>query len=307
MIKNIHQAFAFESKRKLFQVLIVILLWAICYPLITTGLAAFPPFYFATLRCFLAGISLLIAAYLLNRPLIPNKSIWFALILAALTFTSLGFTGMFLAGDKVSPGLATVIANIQPLLAALLGYFFLTERITKKIGAALIIGFIGIIIISYSGLSEFSINSTPLGIGLVLLGAIGVAIGNIVLKLIADKADPLTAMAWILLLGAVPLAIAGIMLEDINAITWNLGSITNLIILSLLGTALAFYWWLVLLKTTNLNVLNSYTFLTPVFGLLIGILFYSERLLMTEWLGVLVIVFAIFFACLPDKAVSVSK
>jgi hypothetical protein len=37
----------------------------------------------------------------------------------------MGFSGMFLAGGLVSPGLATVLANIQPLIATVLGYFVL--------------------------------------------------------------------------------------------------------------------------------------------------------------------------------------
>jgi len=283
------------------QVLLVVLLWALCYPLITTGLTSFSPFYFAALRSFLAGGSLFVVAYILKKPLIPEKSVWIHLVLASLTFASMGFAGMFLAGEKVSPGLATVIANIQPLLAALLGYFLLTERLTKLTGVALFVGFIGIVIISYSGLITVSINSTPTGIGLVLLGATGVAIGNVILKLIVNRVDSLIAMAWLLLLGAIPLAIAAVVFEEIDKIIWNMDSIISLLILSILGTALAFFWWLDLLSKIELNVLNSYTFLTPVFSLLIGMLFYNERLLILEWLGVIVIVFSIFIACFPKN------
>jgi len=52
------QAEAAIPARDLTQVLVVIILWAICYPLITTGLAAFPPFHFTALCSFLAGASL---------------------------------------------------------------------------------------------------------------------------------------------------------------------------------------------------------------------------------------------------------
>ena len=306
-LQNVRKLFVTGSARKVLQILMVILLWAICYPLITTGLTAFSPFHFAALRSFLAGLSLIVVAYILKRSLLPEKAIWPVLVLVSLTFTGLGFTGMFLAGGRVSPGLATVIANIQPLLAALLGYFLLTERLTKIKGLALFIGFMGIVIISFTGLIEFSINSTPYGIGLVLLGATGVAIGNVLLKIIADRVDPLIAMAWVLLLGAIPLAMAAAVFEDVNEINWSPGSIIDLLILSIPGTALAFFWWLELLRETDLNELNAYTFLTPVFALLIGLLFYSERLLMFEWLGVSVIVFAIFLACLPEKSMLSSR
>jgi drug/metabolite transporter (DMT)-like permease len=289
------------SVRNMVKVLIVIILWAICYPLITTGLTEFPPFHFATLRSVLAGASLLVAGVILKRSLVPERSTWSALIVISLTFTSMGFTGMFLAGGRVTPGLATVIANIQPLLAALLGYFFLTERLTRENGLALLVGFTGIVVIAYPGLADLSSNSTVAGIGLVLVGASGVAIGNVMLKNIANRVDPVIAMAWILLLGAIPLAIAALIFEPADTIHWSLSSIINLLVLSVLGTALAFVWWLDLLRRIDLNVLNAYTFLTPVFALIIGILFYSERLLLIEWFGVAIIVLSVLFVSRTKK------
>ncbi len=293
--------------RDMVQIFLVIILWAICYPLITTGLEAFSPFHFATLRSLLAGTSLLIASFVLKRPIIPERTAWLGLVLVSLTFATLGFTGMFLAGGRVTPGLATVIANVQPLLAALLGYFVLTERLTWRTGLALLTGFIGIAVIAYPGLTEQSSNSTVVGIGLVLAGATGVAIGNVILKYIANRVDPLSAMAWILLLGAIPLAVAALVFEPANAMHWTPVSIINLLVLSIFGTALAFFWWLDLLRRIDLNVLNAYTFLTPVFALFIGILFYSERLLVVEWFGVVIIVFAIFLASHIKRVASLSS
>ena len=282
--------------RDMVQVLMVIILWAICYPLITTGLTAFSPFHFATLRSLLAGASLLVAGVMLKRPIIPERSTWTGLVYISLTFTTLGFAGMFLAGGRVTPGLATVIANVQPLLAAFLGYFFLTERLTRASSLALLVGFAGIVVIAYPGLTEQSSNSTLVGVGLVLVGAIGVAIGNVILKHIANHVDPLIAMAWILLLGAIPLAIAASIFESADTMHWSLTSVIALLTLSTFGTSLAFFWWLDLLRRIDLNVLNAYTFLTPVFALFIGILFYSERLLVIEWFGVAIVVFAVFLA-----------
>jgi len=295
------------SIRNLAQILVVIILWAICYPLITTGLDAFSPFHFATLRSLIAGVSLLVAGIMLKKSIIPERATWPALVIISLTFTSLGFTGMFLAGGRVTPGLATVIANVQPLLAALLSYFFLTERLSRASGLSLLIGFLGIVVIAYPGLTEQSSNSTPVGIALVLVGATGVAIGNVIPKNIANLVDPLIAMAWILLIGAIPLTIAASVFESENTMHWSPTSIINLLVLSIFGTALAFLWWLDLLRRIDLNVLNAYTFLTPVLALFIGLLFYSEQLLLIEWFGVAIIVFAVFLASRITRVTSPSS
>ena len=288
------------SVRDMTQVLVVIILWAICYPLITTGLAAFPPFHFATLRSLLAGASLLAAGIAFKRPLIPDRGTWLSLVIVSFTFTTLGFTGMFLAGGRVTPGLATVIANVQPLLAALLGYFVLTERLTGARGLALLVGFAGIVVITIPGLLGQPVNSTPGGIGLVLVGAAGVAIGNVLLKRIANQIDPLIGMAWILLLGAIPLIAAAAVFEQTASFDLNISSVLSLVVLSVFGTALAFVLWLDVLRRAELNLLNTYTFLTPVFALVIGISFYNERLSAIEWIGVAVIVFAVLLASRPS-------
>ena len=49
-------------------------------------------------------------------------------------------------------------------------------------------------------------------------------------------------------------------------------------VLSLLGTAAVFVLWFHLLGRARLTQLNVFTFLTPMFGLLIGRLFFGERI-----------------------------
>ena len=50
--------------------------------------------------------------------------------------------------------------------------------------------------------------------------------------------------------------------------------------------------WFSLLRRAELNRLNTYTFLTPVFGLIIGMLFYGERLSPLEWGGAALVILA---------------
>lgn len=157
-------------------------------------------------------------------------------------------------------------------------------------------GFAGIIVITIPGLLEPSTNSTPAGIGLVLIGATGVAIGNVLLKRIANRVDPLIGMAWILLLGAIPLIAAATIFEQTILIDWNISSVVSLVVLSVLGTALAFVLWLDLLRRAELNLLNTYTFLAPVFALAIGSSFYDEQLSAIEWVGASLVVLAVLLA-----------
>lgn len=134
------------------QIILVMLLWAACFPLITAGIEFAPHLSFAALRAVLAGVTLTVLALALRRPFPKERGIWAMIAIVGLGATSLGFLGMFHAAEFVSPGIATVIANTQPLLAAVLAGMILEERLTMRGKAGLFLGFVGILVITWSQL-----------------------------------------------------------------------------------------------------------------------------------------------------------
>jgi drug/metabolite transporter (DMT)-like permease len=273
-------------------------LWAVCFPLIRVGLEAAPPMWFAGLRALLAGVVLLAAARLAGRPTLRGLGIWSAVALAGITATSLGFFGMFYGGGLVSPGLATVVANTQPLLAAPIAAVALGEHLRPLHWSGLLTGFVGIVLIGAPGMT---VPAQTLGVVYILLGAIGVAVGNVVLKRLAGRADVFWAMGWQLTIGAVPLIALGLALEDATTIVWDAPFIASWLVLSILGTSVAFMLWFALLERATLSQLNVFTFLTPIFGLVVGALFFDERLGWMAVLGSVLGVISVFIVARRSK------
>lgn len=271
------------------RLILVTLLWAACFPLITAGLGMAPPLTFAALRALVAGIGLLALAIVLRRPLPRSRQVWLALLGVGLTTTSLGFAGMFLAGGRVSPGLATVIANAQPLIAAVLAYFFLAERLDWPQRVGVVIGFAGILAVAAPGFNQAPAGTSPSGVAYVLAAALGVAIGNVLLKRLAGQVDLLMVMGWQFVLGSAPLWLLATWLEAPVRLVWTPQFVVVLLTLSLLGTALAYGLWFALLAHAELTRLNTFTFLTPAFALIIGALFFGERLQWIEATGMALI------------------
>ncbi len=263
---------------------LVMFLWAICFPSIKIGLSDSPPMYFAALRAALSGAVLLTAAHWMRRPPVEERSVWAGLVLVGLTATSLGFFGMFYGGSRIAPGLATVIANTQPLIAGVLAWGLLGERLTAIQQWGLGAGFAGIVLIGAPRLS--GPESQLIGVILILIGAIGIAVSNVVLKRLAGKVDVLRAMGWQLLIGALPLVLLALINEEITAIDWSWLFTLNLVAISVFGTAGAFAIWFSLLQRAKLSQLNVFTFLTPAFGLFMGVLFFDEQLHSIELAGV---------------------
>ena len=202
---------------------------------------------------------------------------WGLLAAIGLGATTLAFVGMFHAAEFLSPGIATVIANTQPLLAAVLAYLFLQERLDGRAKFGLGLGFIGIVLITLPELTSGSSSAYAIGIGYITLAAIGITVSNVLIKYMAGRIDALTAMGWQLVVGSAPLAMAAVAFESPTQVSWTPEFLLSLFTLSLFGTSLAYWLWCGVLEEMELSQANSFSFLIPVFGLAMGVLFFGER------------------------------
>lgn len=288
--------------REVLLMVLITFLWAICFPLIEVGLGGAPPLVFAAIRAGLAGVLVLLLAIGLGRPW-PSGLANLGLITAiGLSFTGLGFGGMFLGGGKISPGVATVLANIQPLIAAVLAMIFLSERLTSRIGTGLLLGFVGVVVMSLPSMSGPDHAAGMQAFIWISLGAVGTAVGNVLLKALAGRADVLMTTGLQLLIGAVALAAGTHALNEDWHIAWTMRFVISLIGLAVFGTALMIALWYYLLARAPLNRLNTFTFLTPVFGLLLGGLFFGERFGLVQALGILVTILGIQLVANKSRA-----
>jgi len=270
------------------KIILAMFLWAICFPFITIGIAYAPHLSFAALRAVLAGLVLLGIALALRRPFPRGSKIWVSLAIVGFGATSLGYLGMFMAAEFLSPGIATVIANTQPLLAAGLAAIVLGERLTGWGRLGLALGFIGIVTIASPNLLAGGQDSYFIGFAYIILAALGVTVSNVMLKRIANAVDPLMAVSLQLLIGSVPLAIAAVLTEDPATIQWSFNFILALIVLAVFGSALVYVVWMSVLSDVPLSKANAFSFLVPVFGLTIGMLFYGETVGWPEMAGIVI-------------------
>jgi len=266
--------------------LLVTFLWALCFPLITSGLSMSPPLYFATLRSLVAGIGLLIPAAVLRHPWPRQPRLWLGILGVGLSYTSAGFAGMFLAGGIVRPGIASVLSNMQPLIAAMLAFFLLGERLKRHSLVGLLMAFFGIILTALPSLVGQGRGANFTGISYILLGVFGVAVGNILLKRLSGQVDPLVAMGWQFILGGLPLFALAQWLETPSSTLWNWTFAVNLLALGLVGTALPLLLWFWLMRRAQLTRLNIFSFLTPLFALVISAIVFKEHLQLIQAVGI---------------------
>ncbi len=278
---------------------LVMLLWAVCYPLITLSIPYAPLMQTAFLRALLGGLFLLLCALSLQRPFPKSLHAWAAITAIGLTATTIGFWGMFYAGSLISPGLATVLTNTQPLIASVLAGIILKEVIHRYVLIGILLGFSGISIIGLNGALENSAQ-TVYGVIYVICAALGIAISNILLKKVAKQIDIFYAMGGQLVIGSLPLLALAPSLETVPALFENSTYLVILTTLAIPGTALPFLLWYWLMDKAPLNQLNIFSFLTPIFGLTLGWIYFAESLALWQWVGVVVVIVAIVITILPS-------
>jgi drug/metabolite transporter (DMT)-like permease len=108
-------------------------------------------------------------------------------------------------------------------------------------------------------------------------------------------------MGWQLIFGSIFLWVIAISTENVFEINWSIDFIISLFGLAILGTALAFWLWFLVLEKVELSFANSYSFLVPVFGILMGVLFFNEVFNIQKTLGVAVIIIGIVLINLPSR------
>ena len=273
------------------KMILVALLWALCFPLIKVGLqSGTPPILFGALRALLAAFGLCILARVRKESISRIKEHWFLLLIVGVT-AFFGFAGMFLGGSSINPGLATVIGNSNPIMASILSAIFLSEILTRTKIMGLIFGFAGVILISVPAFSGGAISLA--GISFVLLGALSAGAGSVLLKKVSNSDFPILTLVVQFSFAAIFLFIVSFVIEGVPAIKLNFSFSLSLTILALGTTALADVLWIDLLKRNSLSKLSIYMFLTPAFSILLAVIFFREKFGLWESLGIIMILFGV--------------
>ncbi|WP_273185524.1 DMT family transporter [Hyphomonas adhaerens] len=276
--------------------ILVMLLWAGCYPFIAMGLSDAPHLTFAALRALLAGGGLLAIAGARKCRLPSSAAEWGWICLTGLSMTSLGYFGMFHASEFVSPGLATIIESLQPMMTAILAFLFLGERPRLVNWTGLVLGAVGVSLVAAPKILAAGGDQALNGMSFVMIATGGVAAGNIAIKNVSASVDASMAMGLQLVIGAVPLALLAAFGPDPLAITWSARFALSLTVLALPGTALAYWLWQKVLQSLDVSEAASFSFLVPLIGVSAGAAFFGETIGGNVALGAMLAALGLYLA-----------
>jgi len=260
------------SLRHALLALAVMAVWGSNFVVIRVGLDHLPPLLFATLRF---SVAFLPAALFLKKPDVP----WRNLAAYGVLIGAGQFGMLFLAmKGHISPGLASLVVQTQAFFTIALAMRISGEKVRPFQYAALALAAagIGVIIWRTDG------SATPLGIGLVLLAALGWAGGNLVARR-TPNVNMLAYVVWASLFSIPPLLAFSLVFEGwpairtglvkADAVTW-----AAVVWQAVGNTMFGYAIWGGLLARYPTATIAPMSLLVPVFGMAASSLFLGEAM-----------------------------
>lgn len=254
---------------------IVVVSWAANWPLMKLALADAPPLVFASLRV-LGTLVLMMPAMLAARaPLVPLPGeraglFWVGQFQVAL-WVICGIVGLSI----LPPGRAIVLAYTMPLWAIPIGRWLRPDPLSRGqlLGAAL--GFAGLLLFLNPGLVDWGNTRVLLGNAMLLVAAIGWAVGSCLYRRQSWRTPFWTQTFWQLAVSAiVVLAVAGPAAFG-QTVHWTPALVAILAYNWVVTTAIGYFLWNRILTVLPAAVAGQVMAITPVGGFLLSALVFG--------------------------------
>ena len=300
-----------EDKRKvtpagLINLFIVYLIWGSTYLAIRIGIrsgAGFEPFWFGGMRVFTAGIILLGWGLIRGKEIRPSKKD--LLILMGSGFLLwIGGNGLVVwAEQQVNSGIAALVVATIPIWVAFLDSILDSRIPTLPVILSLIVGFLGIFILSLPVLTS-GIRADLLSILALLLASFSWSAGLVLQTRHPVALSRGVSSGYQQLFGGIFFAvIALIVREPLPTPTTQAWLAWGYLVI--FGSVIAFTSFVTALQILPTRLVTTYSYVNPVIAVLLGWLILSEPI--TYWTiagGVLVLigVTGIYWANSASKA-----
>ncbi len=271
---------------------IISVIWGSSFILIKKGLLYFEPEQVASLRILSAAVFLTIPA-ILRLKRVKRKHIG--------SLISIGFAGSLIpaflfsfAQTKIDSSSAGVLNAITPLWVIILGFVIFSQRVKWQTIVGLLIGFGGTIILVTSGVGSTGFNVYAL----LVVGATvcyGFNLNLIKYKLPDLDAISITSVSLVIV-GPIALVFLFTATDFVGVVNpdppflWALGAV---VLLGVLGTAIALTLFNKLVHITSPVFASSVTYLIPIVAIMWGVLD-GETITLVQYIGMGLILVGVF-------------
>ena len=282
------------TKNKWFYLIILALVWGSSFILIKRSLVGLTPIQVGAIRIIFASIFLFIIGFKSLRE-IKTKRDWKWIAIAGFLSSFFPPFLFALAQTQIDSGVTSVFNSLTPLNTTLIGALLFGVLVTRRQWLGVAIGLLGTFILVATGM-EFNPDQNYWYSLFILLSSIGYAFNINILKKKLSHLRPIaltTACFVVIFIPSVLLLVYSGFFSEVSTNTEMQTSLVYVLILALIGTAMAKIFFNKLILISSPVFAASVTYLIPVVAILWGV-WDGEKLNIYQFIGAIVVLFGVY-------------
>jgi drug/metabolite transporter (DMT)-like permease len=288
---------------------IIYLLWGSTFLAIRVGVHEVPPLLLAGMRFSAAGI-MLYAWMRATGTASPSLPEWASVTLLAVLIFLVDYGLVFWAEQRVPSGITAVMLATIPAFTALAEILILrTQRLTFRLGCALLVGLAGVAVLVSRSVSLGGAPIERSGAIALVVGAISWSLASVLSRKLKLPESKVMSSGAQMLVGGVLLLLAAVGFGEFNGFHWRTvssGAWLALAYLTVAGSIISFTAYVWLIHHESPTKVGTYAYVNPVIAVVLGYFLAGEALGTRTIAGTfLVLVSVVVITTAPKKEAKV--
>ena len=270
------------KNRNLILLLLLTTCWGPSFLLIKVALEELPPLFLAGSRIALGALTLNMIR-LIKGVAFPSKgTFWRDVLITGIFAQALPFSFINWGEQFVDSAMASLLNGLTPLSTIFLAHFLLSdEKMNRRKVAGISLGLAGLMILVLPDLMA-GMKATVWGIAAISTAALSYGVGLVYARKHFQGYDPILAPSAQLMTVGLYLLPIGYFSWDAPVFAISTATLLSVAVLGVMGTGLAFLVYFKLLSTAGAGYVSSSTFILPIYGIVLGVIFLGETI--TFWM-----------------------
>lgn len=280
------------------------IIWGTSFLWIKIAVADVNPLVLVGLRTLIASLGLAVSLYAVRAKLPtwaelrPRLGIF---LVIAVCNISIPWALISWAEQFVDSGIASIINSAMPLFTIIIAPLMIKEeRITPAKVIGLLTGFLGVIILTLPNI-QAGWTQGLIGMGACLLATVFYAFAAVFARKHTGGLPPQLQAFLQLSIGSAIIWIAIFISQGAPALPTRPLTWVALLWLGLLGSCLAYILYYYLLHKIGPTRVSTTTYISPMVGVVLGIIFLGEPFYWQSFVGAVLILSGIFIVNLKDR------
>jgi drug/metabolite transporter (DMT)-like permease len=275
---------------------IIYFVWGSTFLAIRVGVHEVPPLILASMRFLVAGLVLYLWTVARGERS-PSRRQWMSASLLALLIFVFDYGLLFWAEQRVPSGLAAVMLALIPVFIALAEIVFLrTQKLTARLGLALLIGIGGVAVLMSRSLNLGGAPIDKLGALALIAASITWSLAAVLTRKLELPPSKVMSSGAQMLVGGILLALAGGLFGEFRS--FHPGPVSReawlcLIYLIVAGSIIGFTAYVWLIHHESPTKVGTYAYVNPVVAVIIGYFFGGEGFGLRTALGTLFVLISV--------------